>query len=217
MFAGWRSVRRTERRPSARTCVATSAVTPARSPPPAPRRSPRASARSWPGRRRRATASAAGGRRPAAPPRRAPGRRRSSSSAPVARRTATVPVRSGARLAEAIEDACDRVAVCRASAGDRLEARSADLRLERGGRALGDDVPVVDDPDTVGEHVRLLEVLRRQEDGDALLAGEPARPPPRAPSGSGCRVRSSARRGRGCGGRARARARGRAGASCRPE
>jgi hypothetical protein len=32
---------------------------------------------------------------------------------------------------------------------------------------------VVDDPDPVGEHVRLLEVLRGQEDGDAVLAREP--------------------------------------------
>ncbi len=32
--------------------------------------------------------------------------------------------------------------------------------------------PRVDDPDAVREHVRLLEVLRREEDGDAVLAGE---------------------------------------------
>ena len=56
---------------------------------------------------------------------------------------------------------------------DRVHARQPDLGLERGRRALGDDVPVVDDPDPVGEHVGLLEVLRGQEDGDAVLAGEP--------------------------------------------
>ena len=32
---------------------------------------------------------------------------------------------------------------------------------------------VVDDPDPVGEHVGLLEVLRGQEDGDAVVAREP--------------------------------------------
>ena len=34
-------------------------------------------------------------------------------------------------------------------------------------------MPVVDDPDPVGEHVGLLEVLRREEDGDTLVAREP--------------------------------------------
>jgi hypothetical protein len=33
-------------------------------------------------------------------------------------------------------------------------------------------VAVVDDPDAVGEHVGLLEVLRRQEDSDADLLRE---------------------------------------------
>ena len=56
---------------------------------------------------------------------------------------------------------------------DRMDARQPDLGLERLRRPLGDDVAVVDDPDPVREHVRLLEVLRRQEDGDAVLAGEP--------------------------------------------
>src|SRR5437763_1311298 len=40
-------------------------------------------------------------------------------------------------------------------------------------RARGDDVAVVDDPDAVGEYVGLVEILRGQEDGDAVLAGEP--------------------------------------------
>jgi hypothetical protein len=34
-------------------------------------------------------------------------------------------------------------------------------------------MPVVDDPHAVGERVRLLEVLRRQEDGDPVLVREP--------------------------------------------
>ena len=33
---------------------------------------------------------------------------------------------------------------------------------------------MVDDPDAVGEHVRLFQVLRREEDGHALLLREPA-------------------------------------------
>src|SRR5919198_356700 len=78
-----------------------------------------------------------------------------------------------ARIAEAPEDR-GRARVVRGIDRDRLDRRLRDLGLERGRGALGDDVPVVDDPDAVGEHVGLLEVLRRQEDGDALLAREPA-------------------------------------------
>ena len=57
--------------------------------------------------------------------------------------------------------------------GHDLDGRLADLRLQLRRRALGDDPAVVDDPDAVGEHVGLLEVLRREEDGHALLAREP--------------------------------------------
>ena len=42
------------------------------------------------------------------------------------------------------------------------------------GRVLGDDPAVVDDPDPVREHVGLFEVLGREEDRHAFLAGEPA-------------------------------------------
>src|SRR5512132_2362239 len=56
---------------------------------------------------------------------------------------------------------------------DRLDGRPADFSLELVGRALGDDVAVVDDPDAVGENVRLLEVLGCQKDGDLVLAREP--------------------------------------------
>ena len=135
---------------------------------------------------------------------------------PVVQPDGDVARRVAERAAEAREDRA-RAAPRSAPVGrDRLDGRPADLGLERRRRALGDDVAVVDDPDAVGEDVGLLEVLRGQEDGDAVLAREPARPPPRARCGSGCRGRSSARRGRGCAAGARARARGRAGASSRP-
>ena len=55
---------------------------------------------------------------------------------------------------------------------DRLDRVAADLALELVGRALGHDVAVVDDPDAVGEDVCLLEVLRREEDGHAVLGGQ---------------------------------------------
>ena len=125
---------------------------------------------------------------------------------------------------------CDRAARARRSARGSRPARSRPAgsagiastvgrptsAFSSSGRALGDDLAVVDDPDAVGEDVRLLEVLGRQEDGDARPRARAGRPPPRARSGSGCRGRSSARRGRGCAGGGRAPARGRAGASSRP-
>ena len=75
-------------------------------------------------------------------------------------------------LAEPLEDLRDRRGVG-AVCGDRLHRRPVDLRLQVLGRPLRDDPAVVDDPDPVGERVSLLEVLGRQEDRDALLAGEP--------------------------------------------
>ena len=80
--------------------------------------------------------------------------------------------RGGRGLAEAREHRGQALLVVRVG-GHRLERDAADLGLQRRRRALGDDPPVVDDPDAVGEHVGLLEVLRREEDGDALLAREP--------------------------------------------
>ena len=66
---------------------------------------------------------------------------------------------------------------------DRLDARAADLGLERLGRALGDDAAAVDDPDAVREHVGLLEVLGREEDGHAAVGREPLHLlPERAPA-----------------------------------
>src|SRR5947207_2659645 len=61
----------------------------------------------------------------------------------------------------------------RAVPGNRLDRRAADLRLELFRGALGDDMAVVDDPDAARERVGLLEVLGREEDGDAVLAREP--------------------------------------------
>ncbi len=53
---------------------------------------------------------------------------------------------------------------------DRMHARSADLGLELGRRSLGHDLPLVDDPHTVGEDVGLLEVLGREEDRHSVLS-----------------------------------------------
>ena len=47
-----------------------------------------------------------------------------------------------------------------------VAARDQALELVR--RPLGDEPPVVEDGDPMGEPVRLLEVLRRQEDRDAV-------------------------------------------------
>src|SRR5215210_7170700 len=62
----------------------------------------------------------------------------------------------------------------RALSGRRLDAGASDLGLQGLRRVLGDDPAPVDDPDPVSQHVGLLEVLRRQEHGDALIAREPA-------------------------------------------
>ena len=97
-----------------------------------------------------------------------------------------------------------------------LDRRAPDLGLQRLRRALGDDLAVVDDPDAVGEHVGLLEVLRGEEDGHAVLAREPRDLVPQVGAALRIEARWSARRGTGRAGGARARARGRAGASCRP-
>ncbi len=60
---------------------------------------------------------------------------------------------------------------------DRLDGLAADLGLQGSGRALGDDLAVVDDPDAVGQDVGLLEVLGGQEDRHAL----PRQPPDLVP------------------------------------
>ena len=135
---------------------------------------------------------------------------------PCSQRTATLSGESCDELPEAAEDRRrpGRAAPGRRGRPRRSAGRSPPSAL--GGRALGDDVAVVDDPDPVGEDVRLLEVLRGQEDGDALLLREPADLLPRARCGSAGRGRSSARRGRGSADGGRARAPGRGAASSRP-
>ena len=95
-----------------------------------------------------------------------------SSALPSSRRTATRPAVGALRGAEARQHLAHPLDL-RLVARGRLDRRPADLRLERVGRALGDDLAGVDDPDPVGERVGLLEVLRGQEDGHALVAGEP--------------------------------------------
>ena len=55
---------------------------------------------------------------------------------------------------------------------DDLDPLPADLRFQLVRGPAGDDLAVVDDDDPVGQLVRLLEVLGRQEEGDAL-ADEP--------------------------------------------
>ena len=79
--------------------------------------------------------------------------------------------RAAAILAEALEHAATAARSARVG-GDRLERRAPDLGLQLGRRALGDDLAVVDDADAVGEDVGLLEVLRGEEHGHAVVGGE---------------------------------------------
>ena len=81
-------------------------------------------------------------------------------------------VRRAAGVAEAGQDRGGTVVVGRVGR-DRLDGRPSDLRLEGGRGALGDDVTVVDDPDPGRQRIRFFEVLRRQEDGDAVVSREP--------------------------------------------
>ena len=76
------------------------------------------------------------------------------------------------QVAEARELLGERVAGARVGGHD-FDGRAADLLLQLRGRALGDDLAVVDDPHAVGQRVGLLEVLRGQEHGHALVVGEP--------------------------------------------
>src|SRR5688572_5973855 len=57
---------------------------------------------------------------------------------------------------------------------NRLDGRTPYLAFERSRSSFRDEVTVVDDPNPVGEHIRLFEVLRGQEHGYALLPREPA-------------------------------------------
>ena len=76
--------------------------------------------------------------------------------------------RRGERLAELREERGDLRPVV-LGPGNRVHTRPPDLRLEIGGSAFGDELALVDDPDAICEDVRLLEVLRGQEDGHTRL------------------------------------------------
>ena len=96
------------------------------------------------------------------------------SSSPWAQRTATL---SGESWTSSPKRREDRRRRGRAARGRRAPTSTVGRPISAfsvGRRALGDDVAVVDDPDAVGEHIGLLQVLRGQEDGHALLLREPA-------------------------------------------
>ena len=75
------------------------------------------------------------------------------------------------RLPELREEGGDLLAVL-VPVWDRVHARASDLGLQCRRRPLRNELPLLDDSHAVGEDVGLLEVLRRQEDGDALLPAQ---------------------------------------------
>jgi hypothetical protein len=79
----------------------------------------------------------------------------------------------GARLAETGDDRLGAFALVGVGRDD-LDGRTAHLGLELRGRPLRDDVTVVDDPDAVREDIGLLQILRREEDRDAVVPCQPA-------------------------------------------
>ena len=222
--AGCRSVRRTERCATAPTCVAATLIAarwPGSALPP-PRAAGSRLASPEPSSERpvlaRKTSSSVGARssmsaicRPSASSPRTTSARRSRPRGDghlgLARRRSGSPKRS--------RNGRDRRTV-EPRGRDGVDARATDLRLQLRRRALRDDPAVVDDPDAVGEHVRLLQVLRREEHGDAVLAAQAGDLLPERHAGSAGRDPSSARRGRSTAAGGRARARGRAVASCPP-
>ena len=77
-----------------------------------------------------------------------------------------------AQVAESRQQLCQPVPGVRIG-GRHLDGRAADLGLEPGRGALGDDPAVVDDSDPIGQRVRLLQVLRGEEHGHPLVMGQP--------------------------------------------
>ena len=140
-----------------------------RLPPPRPRPHPRAYGRSSRGRRRRASARAAA----AAPPRSRRRRARARRPRGRSRRRGAPRRRPGrrGRVAET-DERLGGVSELLRVGGWNLDRGTPDLRLEGRRGPLGDDAGPVDDPDAVSEHVRLLEVLRGEEHGHALLPRE---------------------------------------------
>ena len=97
-----------------------------------------------------------------------------SWSAPESSRTRDRPLLAApGRARRTARARADAAAHSPASRGMSSTVGLATCALSCAGRALGDDHAPVDDPDAVGEDVGLLEVLRREKDGRALLAGEP--------------------------------------------
>ncbi len=122
-----------------------------------------------------------------------------------------------------LERAVVRAASRRSPAGPaprrpRAQVEHEDLGVElaQHGRhaVVLDDAALVDDRDVAAESLGLLEVVRRQDDGRALLVDLRAGTPTSS-GASRCPRRPSARRGSAAAARAPARARSSAGASCR--
>ena len=67
-------------------------------------------------------------------------------------------------------------------AAESQPPRLANGRLERAPGPVRDDMPVVDDDDTVRDLVSLLQVVRREDDGSPLLAELSDHAPERASS-----------------------------------
>ena len=152
-----------------------------------------------------------------APRRRGRGRRpRASGGAPRAprargpRRAPPRSARASTRVGSSVCD--DDLAPVLAGSGSRLRRRR---RSARAGVPMRDELARAEDGDPVGELLRLVEVVRRQEDRLAERAQRAHDLPGRRGALPG-RSRSSARRGRPARDRRRARRRGRAGASVRP-
>ncbi len=117
-------------------------------------------------RRRRGSARPAPATRRGCRRRPAPGRPARSGRRRRASSTTRVPSRAGSGSPK--RPSTSSQSVGRALGERHLEPRLADLRLERGRGALGDDAAAGDDRHPVGELVGLLEVLGRQEDGGAV-------------------------------------------------
>src|SRR5918997_6012709 len=83
------------------------------------------------------------------------------------------PWLGGDLLPEATKDPHDGGALLGLRGGS-FDAGASDLGLQRLRGVLGDDAPLVYDPDPVGQHVGLLQVLRREKDRHPVLAREAA-------------------------------------------
>ena len=164
-MAGWRSVCSSDRRAISSTCPVIRVPAPARA-----RARPRAAA----GLARKTSSSVGACSRKSTTARSSASSARTTSgsaSTPPRSRTAAAP--GGAVTAVPKRSSTPATASRSArSAGCDLERRPADLRLQRLRRAASHDPAMVDDRDPVGEHVRLLEVLRGEEDGHAVLPGQ---------------------------------------------